>query len=122
MAEGIEFTVNAPPPAYDPSLSILSQRHPRYPLVEKLREEAAKAMRGRRPFARDVSLSLEIEHESSRKPEADAANIIGGVANALEGVVYEDDGQIVEVRYKRVHTGRDFYRVRVRVVEAAAPR
>ena len=101
------------PPAYDSGFSILNLKHPRYPLVQKLLEAAKKAMQGKQLFVGNIS--LEIEHEifmGDRR--TDAINIIGGIANVLEGIVYSDDNQVKEVHFRQASSQRDLYKIRIR--------
>ena len=114
-ADVIEFAVEGPPPAYDPGYSIENPKHPRYRLTQKLREVAKKAMKGRGLFKEDIS--LEIEHQTSKKEqEADSANIIAGIANALQGIIYENDCQIKEIHYRQRVSERDMYRIRIKKI------
>ena len=109
----IEFIVEGSPPAYDPGYSIFNPEHPHYFRVKKLRDQARNAMKGRGPLEGDVL--LEIEHEvSGGWCRADSVNIIGGIANALEGIVYWNDSQIKEVHYKQILSTRNLYRIRIR--------
>jgi len=112
----VEFTVEGPPPAYDLGFSIENPKHPRYRLTQKLREIAEKAMEGRSLFKEDIS--LEIEHQTSRKEqEADSANIIAGIANVLQRIIYENDRQIKEIHYRRRISEKDVYRIRIRRIQ-----
>ena len=62
------------------------------------------------------SMAMEVEyHLFEGNPKADAVNIIGGIANALQGIVYEDDNQIREIHYKQFFVeDKDLYRIKVR--------
>ena len=44
---------------------------------------------------------------------SDAANIIGGIADALENILYEDDKQIGEILYSESNGNKDEYWVKV---------
>lgn len=50
------------------------------------------------------------------KGRSDAANIIGGVADALNGIAYDDDRQITEIHYQETKGNVDEYQV---IVEEA---
>lgn len=113
VLNSVEFTVKDFPPAYDPGFSILNPSHSRYPLVQKLQEVAKKAMQGRRLLKGNVS--LEVEHEifmGDRR--TDVVNLIGGIANVLERIVYSNDNQIKEIHFKQVLSQSDLYKVRIR--------
>lgn len=109
----VEFTVDGFPPAYDSGFSILNPKHSRYPLVHRLQERAREAMQGKKLLKGDVALELEHEIFTGDR-RTDVVNLIGGVANALEGIVYSDDNQIREIRARQVSSQRDSYNVRVR--------
>jgi Holliday junction resolvase RusA-like endonuclease len=51
------------------------------------------------PMSSRISLSIVY---SRAKGENDSANIIGGICDALQGVFYADDRQVVDIRYSEV--------------------
>ena len=111
----VEFTVEGFPPAYDSGLSIRNPVHPRYPLVQKLQKAAENAMRRKVLLKGDVI--LEVEQETSGDRGADVANLIGGIANSLEGISYFNDDQIKEVHYRQIPSHRDVYKVTIKKME-----
>lgn len=71
-------------------------------------------------FFRDVfgvplgPLGLEIDLYRAKDCRFDAANIIGGIADALTGVAYRDDRYLAEVRYREARgAGKSLYHVAV---------
>lgn len=61
------------------------------------------------------NLRLTIEYHRHRG-RSDAANIIGGIADALNKIAYDDDRQIVEIHYREAKGDVDWYQV---VIEEA---
>jgi len=63
----------------------------------------------------DGNVSLEIEHEIFRGDRrTDVINIVEGIANALEGIIYGDDNQVKEIHFKQISSQRDRYKIRIR--------
>ena len=92
---------------------ILSPKHHRYPLARKLQKTAKSVMQGKLLLKGD--LTLEVEQEIGRGDRrTDVANLIGGIANTLEGIIYINDNQIKEVHYKQTPSDRDAYKVKIR--------
>ncbi len=86
----------------------------------KVRGSAIVAMNGSKPFARPVSLEVEIIVPipaswskkrqtlarigvicATKKPDAD--NVLKAVKDAMNGVVYSDDAQVVEINLSKVY-------------------
>ena len=109
----IEFEVEGLPPAYDSGFSILNPKHPRYPLVKKLQKAAKKAINGKNQLTGKIV--LEVKHEMCRGDRrTDVVNLIGGIANVLEGIIYLNDNQIKEVHFKQVESKWNHYIVKIR--------
>jgi len=62
------------------------------------------------PIKGKVSLTITYSRKSGR---SDAANIIGGIADALNGIAYDDDKQIVEIHYSETVGSSDKYQVSI---------
>jgi len=60
-------------------------------------QQVASACRNEKFFSAKRIL-LSVKYQRARGL-ADAANIIGGIADALEGILYLDDNRITEVHY-----------------------
>jgi len=61
------------------------------------------------------NVSLEVGHEIFMGDHrTDVVNLIGGIANVLEGIVYSNDNQIKEIHFKQVLSKSDLYKVRIR--------
>jgi len=56
----------------------------------------------------NVRLRIEYHRHSGR---SDVANIIGGIADALNRIAYADDKQIIEIHYREVKGDVDWYQV-----------
>lgn len=113
LLRSVEFAVEGFPPAYDSGYSILNPRHSRYPLVQKLQKVARETMQRKKLLRGEIA--LEVEHEifmGDRR--TDVVNLVGGIANVLEGIVYTNDNQIKEIHFRQVLSERDIYKVRVR--------
>jgi len=107
----IEFTVEGLPPSYDPASSIMNPRHRHYPRVQKLQAAAKKAMAGNKPLTRLIAMEI-FYGINLGNPRMDAVNMIGGIANALQGIVYKDDNLIREVYYREWYTtDKDIYKI-----------
>ena len=89
--------------------------------AEKLRqEERATALRKapyggytdqeHPPLDGNVALSITYKRGWGK---SDAANIIGGIADALQRVFYLDDAQLVEINYKEERGEEDEYWIKV---------
>lgn len=109
----VEFEVEGFPPAYDSGFSILNPEPSRYPLVKKLQKAAGEAMTGKSLLQGNIV--LEVEHEIFMGDRGtDVVNLVGGIANVLEGIVYSNDNQIKEIRFKQILSQRDIYKVRIK--------
>jgi len=63
----------------------------------------------------DGDILLEVEHEIFMEDRrTDVVNLVGGIANVLEGIVYFDDNQIKEIHFKQVPSERDIYKIKVK--------
>ena len=61
----------------------------------------------------NVRLTIEYHRYRGR---SDAANIIGGIADALNRIAYDDDRQIVEIHYREAKGDVDWYQVAIEEV------
>jgi len=80
--------------------------------VDALRKEAVRIFAS--PI-RQKSVRLRIEY-SRNKGRSDATNIIGGIADSLNGIAYDDDRQITEIHYEEKKGNIDEYQVIVEEV------
>ena len=82
-------------------------------MVKKLQKAAKEAMTGK-PLVRG-NIVLDVEHEifmGDRR--TDVVNLVGGMANVLEGIVYSNDNQIKEIHFKQILSQRDIYTVKIK--------
>ncbi len=97
----MQFHVAGSPP-WKPSPGPTRQKYEpaRKELVEKLQREAYRAARtvlGEEIFFSErVALGIKYHRAKGRR---DGANIIGGVADALQKILYKDDSALVEIHY-----------------------
>lgn len=92
------------PPHKDTHFSIRNPRHRKYDRFQKLRQEAIKAMAGRKWYDDVVQLIVKLFASSLDRPLID---YIGGIADTLDGshgeqftylpIVYQDDCQICDL-------------------------
>lgn len=47
------------------------------------------------------------------KGQSDSGNIVGGILDALQGIVYKNDSQVVEIHYLELPETKDRYQVTV---------
>ena len=81
-----------------------SQEKRRRSLKEKARETFDLPL----PLISNCSFSIRYSRKNGR---SDSANIIGGIADALQGVVIKNDRQITEINYAEWRGDRDWYEV-----------
>jgi Holliday junction resolvase RusA-like endonuclease len=108
----IEFTVDSFPPAYDSGFSISNKAHSRHYLVAKLQEKAKEIMKGKTLFQGALVIELKIEATIEHN-QTDTVNLLSGVANSLQGIVYTNDNQIKEIHAKNLLSNKDRYSVRI---------
>ena len=75
-----------------------------------LQAEAHKALSACEPAEGPVSRSITYRRAAGR---SDAANIIGGIADTLEGIVYQNDRQVIEIHYVEEDAVEDEYEVTI---------
>ena len=47
------------------------------------------------------------------KGRSDGANIVGGIADSLQGIIFDNDNQVVEISYREWSGDRDWYQIKV---------
>ena len=114
----VSFHVEGRPPwKANPGLSKKKYAPMRKESVEKLQREAYHAREEEIFFSNKVALAITY---CRVKSERDAANIVGGIADALEGILYKNDSALVEIHYLEepsVEGAEDEYWVEVAKVE-----
>ncbi|MBI2886371.1 MAG: four helix bundle protein [Chloroflexi bacterium] len=105
-------TIAGRPPLHQAShgISLNNPKHTYYHKAQTLKQAAAEKMQGRAPFSSAVVMEVSNGH---REEQGDSASILQAVFTALEGVVYNDDGQIKEVHYLEGSDQEDSYSVTV---------
>ena len=82
----------------------------------QVRDAARAAMQGRPPLSGSVAVELWIWRGDKRK--ADADNIEKGCSDACNGVVWDDDDQVLDMhRYKRLDRANPRVEMRVWALE-----
>jgi Holliday junction resolvase RusA-like endonuclease len=110
--DSIEFSVDGFPPAYDSALSISNKNHKRYPLVVKLQEVARAAMNGNELIQGDLKMEVKCE-ATLEHMGTDCINLIGGIGNSLQGVIYSNDNQIKGIHFKQLLSNQNRYTIRI---------
>jgi len=103
----VEIPVRGIPP-YKSIPADSSERKKQRSYRERLRSEAQKHFK--EPIMGDIRMEI---YYTRAKGRADPANIIGGVADALEGIAYINDRQLVEIHYREEKGRIDKYLVRI---------
>ncbi|GAI53042.1 unnamed protein product [marine sediment metagenome] len=102
----ISFVVNEKPP-YKQAPADAAERKSQAQRKEVCQQEARKAFVGHNLLTAPCAVSIRYWRGQGR---ADSANIIGGILDALESIVYQDDNQVVEISYIEHRTMRsDWY-------------
>lgn len=110
----IRLEIEGPPPVYGAALSLLSPKHPHANRVAALRAKAKQTMGRRGPIHEPIVMA--VSQVYTERAMADAANIIGAVSNALEGIVYANDRLIREAHFRSRRGTRSSYTVIVRSI------
>lgn len=104
----IELSVEFKPP-YKQSPADQNEKNNQVERTEKL-QNAAREKWTSPPGSGDVSLSI-VYYRNNKG--ADSANIIGGIADALENIVYKNDNQVKSIQYKETKADKDHYTVSI---------
>lgn len=77
---------------------------------ESLQKRAKEAFKASDPISTQCAVSV---HYSRKKGRSDSANIIGGILDSLQGIIFYNDNQVVEVSYTESPSSQDWYQVKV---------
>ena len=109
----ISFLINERPP-YKQTPANSAERENQAQRRGVCQQEAMRAFIGHKLFTQPCNVSIEYWRATG---QSDGANIIGGVLDALEGIIYQNDRQAVEILYiEHEATGNDRYQVIVREI------
>jgi hypothetical protein len=115
----VSFRVDGPPPwKGTPGPAKVGYGSEKKELIKVLRREAKRVEEDEEIFFSD-EVALAVTYVRAKKAR-DAANIIGGIADALQGILYTNDSKLVEIYYYELSIGKDeddFYLVEVAKVE-----
>lgn len=95
-------------PPYKQAPADIHEKENQKKRAEALKTEAEKLFEN--PMRGKVHLKVEYHRHKGR---SDAANIIGGIADALNKIAYVDDKQIVEIHYHEALGKVDEYWVEI---------
>lgn len=117
----ITLRVSGKPPFYESGIDPKGTAHVQYPLVAAIEREArvavAEALQNTIPPKSPIRLEISLtRHDYDSDHRVSAPRIIGGIANALEGMLYFSDLEVREVSYeeRRAEGGtQEGYEVRV---------
>lgn len=104
----IEISVQGKPP-YKQAPASPGEKGNQDKSKEELQNKAREMYKSE-PLEGDVSLVIVY---SRSRGKMDSANIIGGIADALENIVYKNDRQIKSIQYTETKGGEDHYTVSV---------
>ena len=110
----IEFEVIEKPP-YKQSYASRNEQTNQEIYKESLKNEARNLMitKSIQMITKEnVKLMIRYERANGRM---DSANIIGGIADTLEGIVFVNDNQIKEIHYIENKGDKDKYKVKIEV-------
>ena len=107
----IEITVLGQPP-YKQTHADDNQREQQKERSKALKDEARKICKS----VSNSEVSLDIKY-LRYKGRADPANIIGGIADTLQGIAYVNDRQVKTIHYSETKGGKDEYTVSIKVKE-----
>ena len=107
----IEISVSGIPP-YKQTPVNNDEREHQDERRELLKTEARKICKS----LSNNKVSLDIIY-SRHKRRADSANIIGGIADVLQGIVYANDRQIMTIHYSEKEGDKDQYTIYIKVKE-----
>ena len=115
----ISFHVDGSPPwKPNPGPSRKKYEPTRKERVDKLQREAYRVKEEEIFFAEKVALAIRCCRVESAR---DAANIVGGIADALQKILYKNDSALVEIHYleqRGAEGAKDEYWVEVAKVDA----
>ena len=108
----ITFEVAGSPPYKQApaDASEAANQNQRRALLEGQAREAAMDAVAESPVSEPVCISITYRRARGR---ADAANVIGGIADGLEGIAYVNDSQLKEAHYVEQTSSEESYSVTV---------
>jgi hypothetical protein len=131
---GVEFEVVGWPPKKNEAKSLFAAGHKHADKVKALLEAARDATQRHNWSPATGEVALELTIRSPGRPDGDATNFLGGVADVLQTTVspnadithlgdlaaiglYLDDKQISRISYRELPAAEVFYRIRVSAIE-----
>jgi hypothetical protein len=128
--DAIEFEVKGWPPKKSEAKSLFAVGHPKAERVTALLKAARDAVQRDDWSLASGRVALELTIYCPDRPDGDATNFLGGVADVLQGTtppnvdvthlrdlaavgLYIDDKQISQISYRELPAAEAFYRVRV---------
>jgi hypothetical protein len=132
-SDAIEFEVKGWPPKKSEAKSLFAADHPGADRVRALLQAARDAVRHDRWSLVTGQIALELTIHCPGRPNGDATNFLGGVADVLQGTtppnidvthlrdlvaigLYVDDKQISKISYRELSANEVSYRIRVSIL------
>ena len=132
--DAIEFEVKGLPPKKSEAKSLFAADHPKADRVTALLKAARDSMRRDDWEIATGRVALELTIYCPDRPDGDATNFLGGVADVLQGKapvnmdvthlqglavigLYTDDKQISQITYQELPSSEVRYRIRVSTVQ-----
>ena len=110
LLTSISFVVNEKPP-YKQAPADAAEQKSQAQRKEVCQQEVRKAFAGHNVLTDPCAVSICHWWGQGR---GDSTNIIGGILDALESIVYQDDNQVVEISYIEHRTMHgDWYQVTI---------
>jgi len=110
LPTSISFIVNEKPP-YKQAPPDAGERRSQAQPKEACQQEARKVFAGHNVLTNPCMASIRYWRG---RGGADSANIIGGILDALENILYQNDKQVVEISYIEHRTMRsDWYQITI---------
>lgn len=103
-------------PPYKQSWASSSERGNQKSRKEKLQEEAKKKVSDLHGSLMSGDLTMKVVYTRS-KGRADAANILGGIADSLQKIVYENDRCLTKIDYSEKKGNEEEYVVEISSIE-----
>jgi len=86
---------------------------------QELVEAANRTIQSHIGFPWTASVRIEIRYTRHGRSGPDPANIIGGIADALQGIAYQNDRQLTQIRYDESGGSFDEYEVQLHLLNEA---
>lgn len=77
---------------------------------DSLQRKAREVFSGSAPLSANCAVTI---HYSRSRGRSDSANIIGGILDSLQGIIFDNDNQVTEITYIEWPGSQDWYQVTI---------